>query len=145
MRDLSETALDFPKHPDWVWLGWFWRPVGLFRDQLMLRDVAAEAEGKLACLATPYVRYDGGPVLAADIALEWMGQLAGFGVLPLSPAYIANECGLEDARPESVLRYAGLVIVPPVPGWHRSACVWRAACCALADHKPVYLLNGGAP
>ncbi|WP_435659720.1 hypothetical protein [Leisingera caerulea] len=143
MLDLSEAARQFPDDPDWTWLAWFWAPGGLFRQGLTLEDIAADAAGRLACLATPYARYDGGPVLAADIALEWMAQLGRVGILPLAPAYLADEAGAEVADPVRVLNYADLVIIPLVPGWRRSACVWRAACCALDRIKPVYVLNGG--
>lgn len=144
MRDLAEAARSFPQDPDWAWLAWFWEPGGLFRRGLTLDGIAVDAAGRLACLATPYASYDGGPVLAADIALEWMAQLGRVKILPLAPAYLADEAGAEAADPVRVLNYADLVIIPPVPGWRRSACVWRAACCALELSKPVYLLNGGS-
>ncbi|MEX0302867.1 MAG: hypothetical protein AB3N24_10620 [Leisingera sp.] len=144
MRNLAEIALDFPAAPDWTWLGWFWKPVGLLRHRGELYEVAADAAGKLACLATPFANVCGGPGRASDLALDWQGRAAAARLLPLAPAFLAFEAGRDEPEPEKVLRYASLVVVPPVPGWDRSACVWRTACLALADHKPVYVLDGGA-
>ncbi|UWQ59949.1 hypothetical protein K3722_07410 [Leisingera caerulea] len=144
MRDLVEIAADFPAEPDWLWLGWFWEPVGLLNRRARLAEVAADAGGKLACLATPFAKVCGGPGQAADAAMIWMDRAAAAGFLPLAPAYLAFEAGRDVPEPEKVLRYADLVIVPPVPSWQRSACVWRTVCLALRDQKPVYVLDGGA-
>ncbi|UWQ29900.1 hypothetical protein [Leisingera sp. M523] len=115
----------------------------LLHEGVLLADVAASAAGKLACLATPYEGFDGGPVLAADVAIAWMGMLARAGILPLSPAFMASEAGLAVERPEGAVRCADLVIVPVLPGWQHFAGVWLAAFLALEMNKPVYVLNGG--
>lgn len=141
MRDLVEIAADFPAEPDWLWLGWFWEPVGLLNRRARLAEVAADAGGKLACLATPFANVCGGPGQAADAAMIWMDRAAAAGFLPLAPAYLAFEAGRDVPEPEKVLGYSDLVIVPPVPGWQRSACVWQTVCLALRDQKPVYLLD----
>lgn len=116
----------------------------LLHENVLLSDVAASASGKLACLATPYAGFDGGPVLAADVAVAWMGMLARAGILPLSPAFMAAEAGLAAEDPESAVRYADLVVIPVMPGWQQSAGVWRAAFLALELSKPVYVLDGGS-
>ncbi|WP_323783115.1 DUF1937 family protein [Leisingera sp.] len=116
----------------------------LLHEGVLLADVAARASGKLACLATPYAGFDGGPVLAADVAVAWMGMLARAGILPLSPAFMAAEAGLSAEDPTGAVRHADLVVVPALPGWQQSAGVWRAAFLALEMNKPVYVLDGGA-
>ncbi|AUQ93846.1 hypothetical protein PhaeoP66_04685 (plasmid) [Phaeobacter inhibens] len=144
MLDLQSCALAFPDRPDWVWLRWYWGVTDLLRDGVTLDDVAARERGRIACLATPYSDFPGGPVLAADYAAEWAGLLCGAGLLPLSPALSAFEAGAASAEVGSVSRVAEFVVVPPIEGWRQSVEVWRAVCTGLAAMQPVYLLNGGA-
>lgn len=135
--------LDFSGHHNWRRLRECSAKSALLHEGVLLADVAASAAGKLACLATPYAGFDGGPVLAADVAVAWMGMLARAGILPLSPAFMASEAGLPSEGPESAVRYADLVIIPILPGWQQSAGVWQAAFLALEMNKPVYVLDGG--
>lgn len=136
--------LDFSAPDNWRRLRNSAGGTGLLRENVLLADVAEDAKGCLACLATPYAGFDGGPVLAADVAVAWMGMLARAGIYPLCPAFMASEAGLKVEDPEGAVRNAELVIVPVLPGWQRSAGVWQAAFLALERNKPVYLLNGGA-
>lgn len=114
----------------------------LLHEGVLLADFATRAVGKLACLATPYAGFDGGPVLAADTAVAWMGVLAGAGILPLSPAFMASEAGLDVEDPMGVVRCADLVVVPTLPGWQQSVGVWQSAFLALEMNKPVFVLDG---
>lgn len=136
--------LDFSGPHNWQRLRARGGDTALLREGVLLADVAVSAAGKLACLATPYAGFDGGPVLAADVAVAWMGLLAGAGILPLSPAFMAAEAGLDIEDPMGAVRCADLVVIPVVPGWQQSAGVWRAAFLALELSKPVYVLDGGA-
>lgn len=136
--------LDFSGPHNWHRLRVRGGSAALLREGVLLADVAASASGKLACLATPYAGFDGGPVLAADVAVAWMGMLARAGILPLSPAFMAAEVGLAAEDPAGAVRCADLVVVPVLPGWQQSAGVWRAAFLALELSKPVYVLDGGA-
>ncbi|MEY8801806.1 DUF1937 family protein [Leisingera sp. XS_AS12] len=137
--------LDFSGPYNWQRLRQRAGCAALLHEGALLADVASIAAGKLACLATPYAGFDGGPVLAADLAVAWMGMLAQVGILPLSPAFMASEAGLAVEDPTGPVRHADLVVVPTLPGWQQSAGVWQAAFLALEMNKPVFVLDGGGP
>ncbi|MBY6138544.1 hypothetical protein KUV26_03770 [Leisingera daeponensis] len=116
----------------------------LFHEGVLLGDVVDDAAGRLACLATPYATHSGGPVIAADMALNWLGLLAKVRIPAVAPAFMAAEAELLTPEPELVMARVELVIIPPLDGWQECPGVWRAAFLALELSKPVYLLNGGA-
>jgi len=131
---------EFSNDPDWDWRRSQWQPTMLLHSGAQLADVPADG---LAYLATPILEADGGPVLAADQAMEWVWQLGRVGVYAISPAMLMQaraEADRPKTDPLAALAYSDRVVVPPMPGWETSIEVERAVCAALAANKPVYLL-----
>lgn len=142
MDDLATSRFDFPAQPDWVWLRWHWQDETRLCQGLKLEEIAARESGQLACLATPYSRSEGGPVLGADCADAWLQDLAQAEILAISPAFNAGWAGWDAARPAPAVRACHFVVVPPAVGWRDAPDVWAAVRLALLAVKPVYLLEG---
>lgn len=142
MGDLAEIRCRFPAAPDWVWMRWHWADQAIFHEGLTLQQVAQREAASLACLATPYSKSEGGPVLGADYAGAWVQYLAEAGVMAVSPAFMADWAGWDASRPESAVQACSFVVVPPAVGWRDAPDVWCAVCLALSANKPVYLLEG---
>jgi len=135
---------EFPSDPDWFWLRCQWQPTGLLRFDVSVQDVPADG---VACLVTPLSEADGGAMLAADQAMEWIWQLGGSGVYAISPAMLALaqiEVGKPKPDPLAALARCDRAVVPPMTGRFGSIEVWRAGCAALDMNMPVYVLEQGA-
>ena len=147
-RDLSLPA--FPDHPDWGWLRRTGVP-GLLSLDAALEDLAVCGKWRSAYLATPYHEYDGGPVLAAEMAEEWRCQIEAFGLAVICPAVLSQRIvdrrgafnAIQADLPSwsALLVRAELVIVPPMPGWDQSRDVWCAVRAALEAQTPVHVLG----
>lgn len=147
-RDAS--LFSFPDDPDWGGLRRAGVP-GLLSLGVFLSDLSAGERWRCAYLATPYHEYDGGPVLAAEMAEEWRSQIEGYGVAVVSPAVMSqrivdrrgafNSIATALPRWSTLLAGADLVIVPPMPGWDQSRDVWCAARAALEAQTPVFVLG----
>lgn len=138
--DPTIANYDFPARPDWAWLRFHWQHLHLLRQHATLQDIARRAQGRTACLATPYGC--GAPELETDIAATWLHDLAQVGICALSPAFMAGCQGRKGATPDLVMQACDFVIVPPAVGWRAAPDVWAAVCLALPANKPVYLMEG---
>jgi hypothetical protein len=142
-----------PDVPDWDFLHAHWAATGLLRLSVSEPVLQKCSRGRVAFVATPSDEFEGGAALAAQYAAEWQGVLCALGVIPVTPAVMAQlvrDCpgpfgavGVTPVDWPSILRATDIVIIPPMDGWRRSLDIWRVACAALATSKPVYTLKPG--
>ncbi len=153
--------------PDWSALHGY-EGLTLYRD-VAVRALALRFASRVVYLATPYslrVVDDNGSWCparstgAAADAARWAWRLTRAGLSVVSPVMLAAQmlqCEYDEDRRHAdaigpldhqaweswclpILSAAGVVAIPPLPGWDESMGVWREAEVALAANKPVCVL-----
>ncbi|WP_295537611.1 DUF1937 family protein [uncultured Thioclava sp.] len=152
--------------PDWGHLRATYAASGLLREECTVAAAAGIGSGRVVYLATPYSRevVDKHGVWCRDlhqsvvnVAGFWSWRLSYEGATAISPIVCADQiqvngrCSGKGPGPLDddwwsmwclpLMRVAGCIVIPPIPGWDLSRGVWREACWALERGVPVCLIS----